>query len=372
MLTRVLTNIQNTMSTSSEILQLTKSLISIPSTKENSEALHEVVGRALQELDGFTIERFEKNNVPSALVYASPKRPKQFDLMLNAHLDVVPAKDEQYVPYITEGKLYGRGAYDMKTAAAIFILLFKQYARSLPYHLGLQLVADEEVGGFNGTKHQVEQGVRSSFTIAGEMTDYMIKHMAKGIYWLKLHTTGESAHGAYPWLGVNAVEKMNGVITRLYQTYPIPQAEVWKTTANVASVSTGNSTFNKVPDECTAMVDVRYIPEDKQKILNTFQELCGLDATVEVVVNEPSHHTPHDHKAVALLKHIAQKSIPNGGHLRFAHGASDLRHFNALGMDGVEFGPVGSGMHTDHEYVEIESIKLYTNILNEYLHQYQP
>lgn len=360
------------MSSSTEIIELTKTLISIPSTKENNEALHEVVDRALHQLDGFSIEKFEKNNVPSALVYVSPNRPKQFDLILNAHLDVVPAKDEQYRPYIKEGRLYGRGAYDMKTAAAVFILLFKQYAQSLPYHLGLQLVTDEEVGGFNGTKYQVEQGVRSSFTIAGEMTNYMIKHMAKGIYWLKLHTTGESAHGAYPWLGVNAVEKMNRVLNRLYQTYPIPQAEVWETTANVASVSTENSTFNKVPDECTAMVDVRYIPEDKQQILNAFQELCGLDATVEIVVNEPSHHTAHDHKEVSLLKHITQNNVPYGGHLRFAHGASDLRHFNVLGMDGVEFGPVGSGMHTDHEYIEVGSIEPYSNILKEYLHQYQP
>lgn len=355
-----------------EIIELAKSFISIPSTKENTEALYRVIDRAVAELGEFTIERFEKNNVPSALIYSSAKRPEKFDLILNAHLDVVPGKEEQYKPYIKEGRLYGRGAYDMKTAAAVFIFLFKQYARTLPYHLGLQLVADEEVGGFNGTKHQVEQRVRSSFTIAGEMTDYMIKHKAKGIYWVKLHTKGESAHGAYPWLGVNAIEKMNHVLNRLYQEYPIPKAEVWETTANVASISTKNTTFNKIPDECTVMIDVRYIPEDKETVLKKFEAICGDIATIEFVVNEPSHFTPHDHKAVTLLQKVTQSSVSDAGHLRFAHGASDLRHFNTYGMDGVEFGPVGEGMHTDHEYVKIESITTYRSILKTFLHQYSP
>ena len=83
-----------------KILSLSKRLISIPSTKENPLELKKVLGSAENELGkGFTVEKFKKNGVPSLLFYNTPRRPKKFKIILNAHLDVVPGKLEQYIPF---------------------------------------------------------------------------------------------------------------------------------------------------------------------------------------------------------------------------------------------------------------------------------
>src|SRR5688572_22732928 len=108
----------HTQTDKSEILSLAKELISVPSSKENSQALHQVLDVARKQLDGFTVEQFENNGIPSLLIYNSPTRPEKFKVILNAHLDVVPGRDEQYSPQEKDGKLYGRGTYDMKAAAA--------------------------------------------------------------------------------------------------------------------------------------------------------------------------------------------------------------------------------------------------------------
>ncbi|MFN4213003.1 MAG: M20/M25/M40 family metallo-hydrolase, partial [Microgenomates group bacterium] len=106
-----------------QILSFSKKLISLPSTKDNPQILKKVLEVALEEVKDFTppfakggvtIERFEKNGVPSALIYKEKERPERFKVILNAHLDVVSGKEEQFKPYEKDGKLYGRGATDMK------------------------------------------------------------------------------------------------------------------------------------------------------------------------------------------------------------------------------------------------------------------
>ncbi len=246
----------------SQILDLTSKLISIPSTKDNSKTLKQVLDVALKELKDFTIEYFEKDGVPSALVYPQSKRPKKFKVILNAHLDVVAAKEKQFQPKIKNNRLYGRGAIDMKGAAAVEILLFKELAKKLSYPLALQLVTDEEIGGFKGTKYQIEKGVRADFVIAGEPTDFGINHKAKGIIWAKVHFSGKSAHGAYPWQGENALLKAKKALDKLYKSYPLPKKEAWRTTVNLARIETTNQTFNQVPDNAVLSLDVRYIPEE--------------------------------------------------------------------------------------------------------------
>ena len=89
-----------------KILSLTKSLISIPSTPNNKKALNKVLDLALREVKDFTIELFEKDGYPSALVYPQKTRPNNFKIILNAHLDVVSGREEQYKPYEKDGKLF--------------------------------------------------------------------------------------------------------------------------------------------------------------------------------------------------------------------------------------------------------------------------
>ena len=98
---------------------------------------------------------------------------------------------------------------DMKANVACLMTVFKDVADKVNYPLGLQLVTDEEIGGFHGTKYQIEKGVRAEFVVVGESTDLNIKNRAKGILWAKISAKGKTAHGAYPWRGENAIWKMN-------------------------------------------------------------------------------------------------------------------------------------------------------------------
>jgi len=361
------------------ILSLSKRLISIPSTSSNKEELKRVLEEALKELKGLTIERFKKDGVPSALIYPGKQRPKRFKVILNAHLDVVAAKDEQFSPYEKDAKLYGRGAIDMKAAAAVEILVFKHFVEtchgmSLP--IGLQLVTDEEVGGFKGTLFQLEKGVRADFVIAGEPTDFGINNKAKGILWLKIKTKGVSGHGAYPWQGKNALVLANKIVEKIFAEYPLPKKESWQTTFNLAKIETTNTTFNKIPDEAVVSFDCRYIPEEfgdlsfekgKDKFLSKIKKIVGENANIEVVLFEPAQFTDEKNPFVKILQASTKKITKKPAKIIVKHGGSDIRHFNRFDCQGVTFGPVGAGLHSDNEWVDIKSLGQYYFILEDFL-----
>jgi succinyl-diaminopimelate desuccinylase len=365
-----------------QILPLTKELISIPSVKGEYENLQKALAVAERYLEGFTVERFERERCPSILVYKEDQRPEHFRYILNAHLDVVPGHADQYNPVEQDGKLYGRGAIDMKAAAAVEILVFAEIARSLPYPIGLQLVTDEENAGFHGTKYQVEKGVRTEFVIAGEPTDFHINNKTKGgPVWIKITTTGKPAHAAYVWQGKNAINAMNEVITALTKHYPVPTQEAWKTTINVARISTSNDANNKVPDLCELYLDIRYLPEDEnwnpagprdvkyESIISYLRHILPADLNVDIKILQYNYplFTPDAHPDIEKLKNATEKIRKDSVQLVTFNGNSDVRYFNEVGCDGVCFGPCGWGLHTDEEYVEVASLGQYYDILKEFL-----
>ena len=151
-----------------DILRLAKAFISVHSTEDNKNALKEIIALAIKKVPHFTIQHFKRNGNPSVLIHTEKPTTKHFKIILNAHLDVVPDDKGQFNPYRENGKLFGRGAYDMKAGAAVMILLFKELAKEVAYPLALQLVTDEEASGHDGTKLQIEKGVTADFVIAGE------------------------------------------------------------------------------------------------------------------------------------------------------------------------------------------------------------
>jgi succinyl-diaminopimelate desuccinylase len=349
------------------IIELSSKLISVPSTKENSKALEDVLQTADKYLKGFNVRKFKRNGVPSVLYYNTPKLPKRFKVILNAHLDVVPAEESQYKAKLIGDKLYGRGTNDMKAAAATEILAFKEMAKKVKYPLGLQLVTDEEIGGFNGTGYQIEKGVRADFVIAGEGSNLDINNMSKGVLWLKLKSYGKTAHSAYLWNGQNALSNLNTVLNRIWKVYPIPKKEVWKTTVNIGRMLTENQTFNKVPDYAEAWLDIRYIPEEIDTILLSIKKLLSKGVEIEVVVKDSPHYTKSDNKYIGILKKSIKGVTGKKVAVSKKHGANDIRHFNKVGCDGVQFGPTGEGLHTDKEWVSIKSLSDYYNILENFL-----
>ena len=344
------------------LIQLTTDLISIPSVTGDLDACNKVLERVQNELADFTPVKYEKGGVKSLLFHNKSERPDHFRLILNAHLDVVPAEPDQFHPVERNGRIYGRGAQDMKSGGAALILAFKALAQHVDYPLGLQIVTDEETGGFGGAKVQFEQGVTTDFIVAGESTGLKVNNYAKGIIWARITTKGKSAHGAYLWEGDNAIDKLRLILNDLRNEFPVPDQEEWRTTLNIARVETSNTAQNKVPADATALVDIRIIPEDRPDFTKRFEALIGDRATIDYMSNEPTQETPDDHPDILTLKKVMSD---HGHELEYlkTHGGSDVRFYSNAGAGAICMGPVGGGLHTTDEWVETASIEAFYKII---------
>ena len=215
-------------------------LLAVPSTADRPGELHRALDFVLDFAGpGFTVERFESGGKPSALVYPGTER-QRFQVILNAHLDVVPAPPAQFRPRREGDRLYARGAQDMKVSALVEAQVFRELAGGLPYPLALQLVTDEEVGGRDGTLHQIEQGVSGEFVVIGEHSGLRIVTDSKGMITATLRAVGRSGHSAYPWQGDNALVKLQRSLANLLAAYPVATEEAWRTTVNLARIETPN------------------------------------------------------------------------------------------------------------------------------------
>lgn len=350
-----------------KIVSLAEKLILFKSTQENRSELEKILEFALSNLKEYTIELFESSGFKSALIYKAQSRPSKFKIILNGHLDVIPGKEYQYVSKIRKDKLYGVGSMDMKASVACLIMVFKEVVNKVNYPLALQLVTDEEIGGFNGTKHQINKGVSADFVIAGESTNFNIVNKAKGILWIKIVAQGKTAHGAYPWNGENSIWKMNKFLNLLQKKYPIPSKESWVTTVNLSKIQTNNQTFNKIPDDCEIWLDIRYVPQDSNAVLNNIKALLPNGFKIEVVENEPSMNVSENNKYLKLLQKVDEQITRKKVYLYGAQGSSDVRHFTRMNINGIEFGPIGQGIGTDNEWVSIKSLEQYYQILKNFL-----
>jgi acetylornithine deacetylase/succinyl-diaminopimelate desuccinylase-like protein len=365
--------------TSQEIIEQTKRLMTIRSIADNPAALKEAVefvADIVAACPDVTIERFEQNGKPSFLAYRGTVRPAKFDILLNGHVDVVPASPELFEPKEKDGKLYGRGALDMKGTTLTLTNVFCELVHEVPYSLGLQIVSDEEIGGYDGVKVQIQAGVRAEFVIIGEYANdrNTIYNAARGLCWAEIAFKGKSAHGGHLWNGTNAVVKAGEFAAAVLKRYPTPDKEAWTTTASIANLSTTNDTYNKVPDSAVLKVDFRFTQEDpvfqSRESLEAFitnldpdAELINL-ATFEPAVNVEELN-PYVQGLTAALRQVTNKKPKFLGR----PAASDGRHYALVNNDIIEFGLYGKGSHSDNEYVELSSFAQYQATLQAFLRQ---
>lgn len=350
-----------------KLIELAKELIAVPSVSGDVEKSVEILEVAKRTLSfDYPFTAFASNGIPSLLFSNRDKNTKEFKVILNAHLDVVPALDIQYKPHVTDGKLYGRGAYDMKAAAAVMIHVFKDIGKDLSYPLALQLTTDEEVGGFNGAKHQLDSGIKTEFFLTGESTSFKIVHETKGRMTVRIETKGRMSHAAYPWQGSNAIWQMYEVFDKVFKKYPVPQHETENTTVNLAKIHTSNGTINKVPDHCEAFLDIRFAPKEKDTIAETIKSLMPENVEFEVLRFTNPHVTKRESPFIQKLHKASEEVLQKELVIGMAHGGSDAAHYAEF-ADAVEFGPRGYGHHADEEWAETESLANYYKILKNFL-----
>jgi len=350
-----------------KIFTLSQDLIAIKTDPDNRPALNQALDLVASELTDFTVELFERNGARSLLAYTGNTRPETFKVILNGHLDVIPGKDWQYKARIDGDNMYGVGSMDMKSNVACMVEVFKDIAPKLDYPLALQIVTDEEIGGFDGTKLQIDEGVKADFVIAGETTQFNIVHQARGILQLKITSRGKTAHGAYPWRGENALEKLNTFLALLFEKMPNPGTEEWKSSINLAKIETPNISFNKIPDVATAWLDVRFVPQDADTMLPRIKSLLPADFELEINANEPYLFVEKDDEYLQKIQQAVKKVLNKESVCYGAFGSSDARFYTQVGSKGVEFGPVGGGIGTDDEWVSIQSLQDFYDILNSFL-----
>lgn len=287
-------------------------------------------------------------------------------LILHGHLDVVPGHPEQFVPRREGGRLYGRGAYDMKAALAAMMLAVDDLAPGLPgLEVALVVVPDEErtEPGENCTEVMVREGLRGDFVVCGEPTDLQVGVQAKGVLILRVEVPGTAAHGSTPWLGENAVLKAVELFRRIGDLPFAGESAALFTrpSINLGCIHGGDA-VNKVPDCCRMDIDIRYLPgQSPDDVLEQVRSIAG-DARVEVLIERPpADVAPDDPHVRALLAAVGPHEPAAASVGR--DGASDAVAFLEVGVTAVEFGPRGAGHHGPAEHVEVDSLVTYRRAL---------
>lgn len=365
-----------------QLLSAASDLVAITSTADNPAGLRAAYEYmlALVRASGknITIEEFEQDGRPSFLAYHGQVRPARFDLILNAHVDVVPGHPEQFRPYFKNGRLYGRGAYDMKAAAIVLAQVFCEYVDRAPYALGFQLVTNEEGGGTKGTLYQIQQGVRADLVICGECGraegTHEIANEAKGVAAVQVLFRGTVAHGAYPWHGDNAAVRAAAFVTSLYSSYPGPTEPTSLTTMTVTGLTSGGVVHNQVPDTATVNVDCRFAPDDTrfdspETIAELFHSIDPEAEIVRYLSTGPPARARADHPLLRTLKAAAEAIEGHEFQMVRRNGASDGRFYTDVGGQAAEFGIAGSNQHADDEYITVEAFEDYLLTMRSFLEQ---
>jgi succinyl-diaminopimelate desuccinylase len=292
-------------------------------------------------------------------------------VILHGHLDVVPARPEQFSARVDGDRLFGRGAYDMKGGLASMMLAVQDLAGHERMRVHFVCVSDEESEDVDqrGSDYLVEQGYIGDFAITGEPTDLHIGIQAKGVLAMRLEVTGTAAHGSTPWIGDNAVLKAIDVFRQI-EILPFAResSDLFDRPSINLSRIVGGDALNKVPDLCGIDVDVRYLPgQDADEIRQSIDDLPDV-RVVKVFHRRPAMVERDNPYVQALGEAIARVAPSDGEQLSVGRdGASDAISFIEAGVPAVECGPVGAGHHGPEEWVSVRSLGDYRRALVEFV-----
>jgi succinyl-diaminopimelate desuccinylase len=356
-----------------DLVTLTCDLVAIPSTADNPAALAATIDyaeRYARAVPGLHVFRVESGGKPS--VVATLRNTRNPAIFLNAHLDVVPANESQYRPEVRGDRIYGRGAQDMKGAAAVLLRLMKDLAAlPEPPDVGFQFVSDEEIGGANGTGFLMTQGWGCHFFLAAEPTDLQICFAHKGIVRAEVALSGVPAHGSRPWEGTNPIAALRDGLVVLEQRFPTPDEPAWITTAVPTLLAAGDA-VNRLPQQALLTLDIRHVPEDTPaQILAAVRE-CFPGATVRQVGGggTPLDTDPNDAEVQRLARCVADVTGAPAGFYR-EHFGTDARYYGDAGVPSVCCGPAGAGLHSDEEWVDVPSMEQLYAILDRFVRLYR-
>ena len=370
-----------------EIVAFTAEMIRIPTVNPPGACYREcaeLIGRRLQATD-LAVEYVEAEGRPEHtaqyprvnVVGRGPAVPGRPRLHLNGHFDVVPPGDgwtvDPFAGLVRDGRIYGRGASDMKSgiAAAVFAVeALRRAGVELGGAVDISATVDEESGGFAGVAHLCEAGVISSdetsYAIIPEPfgpTRVCLGH--RGVYWFDVVAHGHTAHGSMSHLGHSAIDDMGALLeafrTRLVpelagriSALPIVPEPSRRPSLNVNAITGGQAGGGTqspcVADRCVATVDRRFIPEEsldevRGDIARLVRSVEADDPERRFTIEERMvvHPTsaPPGSPLVAALSRAVETVRGRPAELVASPGTYDQKHFTRIaGIEHcVAYGP---------------------------------
>ena len=364
-------------------LELTKQLIARKSVSPEDAGCLDILIAILQPL-GFHCEKISMGGVDNLWARRGTAKPL---VCFAGHTDVVPTgpleqwHSDPFTPTIKDGWLYGRGAADMKTSLAAFVLALRDFVKAYPDYSGslaVMFTSDEEGPAIDGTVRVVEalaaRGEKLDYCIIGEPTSVkklgdMIKNGRRGSFTGVLTVKGIQGHVAYPDVARNPIHEVAGAIAELAQTKWDNGNEYFPpTTWQISNFNSGTGANNVIPGTATVRFNFRHSTASNIESLETrvvnILDKHGVHYDIDWRVDGRPFLTPRGDLVDAIAKAI--KTVTGvDTELSTTGGTSDGRFIADICPQVVEFGPTNATIHKLNECVGVAEIEPLQQI---YLH----
>ena len=278
----------------SRVLKLLKDLIATNS--ENPPGHEADVAKVLRDhMESHSIECTTVGPAKRPNLIFSSHDGQKGDIVMHGHMDTVPIgppeswTHDPFSSEIVDGRLFGRGACDMKgpvAALAETLILYAEKRHSKPL---VMLATSDEESGCSGAEEVAASGFLNGvrFGVCAEPTSLQVLVGEKGMFWSKVVAKGKSAHGSRPEEGINAIQDCIDAIQVIKgEEFPYEAHELLGTPTLNIGVIEGGIKINVVPDSCEAQLDMRIVkgqdPDSLLKSMNDLLESAGLADRVKV------------------------------------------------------------------------------------------
>ncbi|MBX6318125.1 succinyl-diaminopimelate desuccinylase [Pigmentiphaga sp.] len=362
------------------VLSLVEELIRRPSVTPEDEGCQALLIERLTAR-GFACETIAGGGVVNLWARRGTEGPL---VVFAGHTDVVPPgprekwNTDPFVPTIVDGNLYGRGAADMKSSIAAFVVAAEEFIAHCPDHpgsIGLLITSDEEGPATDGTVKVCEwlsaRGEQLDYCIVGEPTSSVqlgdtIKNGRRGSLSGRLVVKGIQGHVAYPEKARNPIHQCAGALAELAVTEWDRGNEYFPpTTFQISNFHSGTGATNVVPGEAVIDFNFRFstasTADELKSRVAAILDRHGLEYTLDWTLSGLPFLTPRGTLCSALAQAIAAE-VGIEAELSTTGGTSDGRFIAQICPQVVEFGPVNATIHKVNEHIAVDSLEPLKNI----------
>jgi len=364
----------------SKTLELTEALISLHSVTPADGGCQLKMAERLKPM-GFECETIASGDVTNLWARRGSAQPL---MVFAGHTDVVPTgpldqwSSDPFVPTHRDGKLYGRGAADMKTSLAAMVVAVEEFVAAHPDHkgsIGFLITSDEEGPAIDGTvivcNRLKARGEQLDYCIVGEPTSVkqvgdMIKNGRRGTMSGKLVIEGIQGHIAYPHMAKNPIHMAMPALAEL-ATIEWDQGNEYylPTSWQMSNIHAGTGASNVIPGECVVDFNFRFSTastvDGLQQRVHATLDKYGVEYDLKWVVGGLPFLTPRGDLSDALSSAIKSETGIDT-ELSTTGGTSDGRFIAQICPQVVEFGPTNASIHKIDEHVAVAEIEPLKNI----------